>query len=228
MLNTLIHKMGQAGFRFIAGGLLLVLAGCESPVPVFHPPPQSASAMIPTTAAGQAVSNAPAANSNSLLLREGDSVHIAFPGAPTLDSTQTIRRDGKITLNMVGEITAAGLTPKDLEKELLKDYDSQLVVKQVSVTVQSSVFSVYVTGAVLRPGLITSERVLSPLDALIEAGIDHTKANLKSVTVIRQKDGGANEHFKLNLEKVLRGKPVQSFTLQPGDVIYVSEKFSWF
>ncbi len=57
-----------------------------------------------------------------IVLREGDSVRISFPGAPNLNSVQLIRRDGRITLPLIGEFQAAGLTPPDIEKELLKLY----------------------------------------------------------------------------------------------------------
>jgi polysaccharide biosynthesis/export protein len=164
----------------------------------------------------------------SMALREGDTVKISFPGAPSLDTVQTIRLDGKITLSMVGEMKAAGLTPKELEAQLLKAYDSQLVVKEVSVVVQTKVFTVYVTGAVLRPGKIVSDRVETPLEAVIEAGIDHNKANLKKVTVVREEENGKTEHFKLNLDAVLKGKPAPPFTLKPSDKIFVPEKFMWY
>jgi polysaccharide export outer membrane protein len=161
-------------------------------------------------------------------LQEGDAIHISFPGAPNLNSLQTIRRDGKITLDLVGEVNAAGLTPRGLEEELIKKFGDQLVVKEVSVTVQSSTFIVYVTGCVLKPGKLISDRPLSPLQAVIEAGIDHDKANLKAVTVIRDTDNGQRQQFKLNLSKELRGQPTETFTLKPLDVIFVPEKFNWF
>jgi len=52
-----------------------------------------------------------------LVLREGDSVRITFPGAPNLNIVEQIKRDGKIALQLVGEVQAAGLTAKQLENE---------------------------------------------------------------------------------------------------------------
>ena len=153
---------------------------------------------------------------------------ITFPGAPTLDTVQVIRRDGKITLSMVGEMKATGLTPKELEEALLKAYGDQLVVKEVTVTVQTSAFEVYVTGAVLRPGKLISARVMTPLEAVIEAGIDNTKSNLKKVRVIRESENGKSETFKLNLYDVMHGNPTTPFILKSMDKIYVPEKFSAF
>ena len=123
---------------------------------------------------------------------------------------------------------AAGLTAPELEQALLKAYGDQLVMKEVSVVVQTSVFKVFVTGAVLKPGPIISERVETPLEAVIEAGIDTTKSNLKKIVVIREHDDGKTERFKLNLDDVMKGKPTVPFILKSMDKIYVPEKFAWF
>ena len=230
MLKNLCQKMNRAALvlGLLAGGL--ALSGCQSQQAASHPAQVPArNAPAAATPASPAAPAAPAKdNSPSLVLREGDTVHIAFPGAPSLDNTQTIRRDGKITLDMVGEIKAAGLTPQDLEQQLLKAYDSQLAVKQVSVVVQSSVFIVYVTRAVMRPGKIVSDRIETPLEAVIEAGIDSAKSNLKKVVVIRENDNGTSERFNLNLDDVMKGKSTQPFILKSMDKIYVPEKFSWY
>ena len=129
---------------------------------------------------------------------------------------------------MVGEVSAAGLTPHALEEELIKRYGDQLVVKEIFVTVESSSFVVYLTGAVLKPGKLVSERHLSPMEAVIEAGIDHTRANLKSVVIIRDLPTGKREKFKLNLARQLKGEPTVPFSLEPFDIIYVPERFSWY
>lgn len=166
--------------------------------------------------------------SEDVYLREGDVVKITFPGAPNLDATQQIRRDGKISLAMLGEITAAGLTPAELEKMLLELYSTQLVSKEVVVSIVSSSFSVFVTGAVLRPGKITSDRPISVLEAIMEAGGPvYTKANLKSVAVIREEEGHV-DHYRLNVKVMLEGKQSRPFYLKPSDIIYVPERFSWF
>lgn len=162
-----------------------------------------------------------------VVLHEGDTVRIAFPGAPTLNAVQLIRRDGRVTLPLVGEFKAAGLTPAEMEKELLKLYADQLQSKEVNVSVESSAFPIYVTGAVLRPGRINADRPLTALEAVMEAGVDHNKANLKAVRVIRN-EGGQTDYHTLNLKKVLQGEATDNFKLRPQDIIYVPEKFSWF
>ena len=133
-----------------------------------------------------------------------------------------------MVLPVVGEITVAGMTPAELEKDLLNRYSSQLLSKEVRVAVESSSFVVYVTGAVLRPGKISSNHSLSALEAIMEAGgPDYDKANLKAVKVIRHEDGQAKS-YTVNLKLEMQGKPGVPFPLKPSDIIYVPEKFSWF
>lgn len=168
------------------------------------------------------------ANSKSLTLREGDVVNVAFIGATNLDTVQPIRRDGKITLELAGEIKAAGLTPQELEKEIIRLCGPQLISKEVVVTVESSSFPVFVTGAVVRPGKIMSDRPLTALQAIMEAGgFNMNKANLKAVQVLRE-EGGQIKTYKLNLKLALQGKQANPFDLQPADIVYVPEKFAWF
>jgi polysaccharide export outer membrane protein len=169
-----------------------------------------------------------AADPNEIVLREGDVVRITFPGAPNLNSTQQIRRDGKISLDLVGEVLAAGMSPGELEKELAKLYAGQLLSKEVNVSLASSSFPVFVTGAVLRPGRIDSQRPITALEAIMEAGgFDYSKANLRKVKVIRNNEGTVT-HFTLNLKRVLDGQDTEAFYLKPSDIVYVPEKFSWF
>lgn len=162
------------------------------------------------------------------ILRAGDVIRIAFPGTPNLDSTQTIRRDNKINLEIVGEVKAADKTPAELEQELIKLFSPHLVAKDVKVTVVSSSFSVFVTGAVMRPGKLQLERAVTAFEAIMEAGgFDMEKANMKGVVVIRN-EGGVFKRYELNLKAVLDGKSTQPFKLKAFDTVHVPEKFKWF
>jgi polysaccharide export outer membrane protein len=202
-------------FAALGLGLLTAVTGCRTP---------------DSAAPVEQVRNQPEASKPPEVqtVREGDVLKISFPGAPNLDTTQQIRRDGRITLSMVGEVMAAGLTPTELEKELIKLYSSQLLSKEVTVTVISSSFVVFVTGAVLRPGKIVSDHSISAFEAIMEAGgFDNARADLKAVVVIRQ-EGGQTKKYSVNLRLVLEGKQSEPFYLKPFDIIYVPVKFSWF
>lgn len=164
-----------------------------------------------------------------IVLREGDVLRVAFPGAPNLNTPpQPIRRDGRIALPLIGEVVAAGKTPSELEKQLINLYSGQLVIKEVNVSMEASSFSVYVTGAVLKPGRVDSNRPITALEAIMEAGgFDYSKANLKEVTVTRTTQGHV-DHYTLNLKRVLEGKDAEPFYLKPSDIVYVPERFVWF
>jgi len=195
----------------VAAGLLtlIVLAGCATPSS------ENPSAALP-------------AHSELIKLREGDVLKISFPGSANLDTVQQIRRDGKITLPLVGEVDAVGLTPDDLQQKLSKLYATQLSSKEVTVMVQSSTFPVFVTGRVVHPGKILSDHPITALEAVMEAGgFDYNTANLKAVKIIRQENGLLTNHV-LNLKAVLEGTDNQPFYLKPGDIVYVPERFAVF
>lgn len=162
------------------------------------------------------------------ILREGDQVKISFPGTPNLDETEQIRLDGKISLPLVGDVQASGLTPNQLQQNLVKMYAPQISSSDVTVAIESSSFPVYVTGCVLAPGRILSNQPLTALEAVMQAGgFDYSRANLRNIHVIRR-DNGSSQSYVLNLKAVLNGSQKNDFYLQPDDIIYVPEKFAWF
>jgi polysaccharide export outer membrane protein len=175
-------------------------------------------------------SGAPAAPAHSevIILREGDVVKISFPDSANLDTTLPIRRDGKISLQEVGDVQAAGLTIGQLQDTLIKLYSPQIGQKNITVTLESSSFPVFVTGAVVRPGKVLSDHPMTALEAVMEAGgFDYATANTRAVKVIRN-ENGVMKHFTLNLQRMLDGQDSAPFYLQPDDIIYVSERFELF
>jgi polysaccharide export outer membrane protein len=216
------------GATAIAAGVLIGLDGCQtkpqlSELSDVTSPPTSS--QVPQ--AGTPTNLQRGAVSEPLVLREGDTVRISFPGSPSLNTVQQIRRDGKVSLALVGEFQAAGLTPVQMEKELVKLYAPQLVTKEVTVALESSAFLVYVTGAVARQGRLVSDRPMTALEAVLDAGVDYKNANLKSVTVIRR-ENGHEKVYTLNLKKGLQGNSGEPFYLKPSDIIFVRERFTWF
>ena len=162
-------------------------------------------------------------------LAEGDVIRVSFPGTPSItEPEQTIRRDGRINLALIGEVRVIGKTPAELENELKKAYASHLTSNEIKVTVVSSAFSVYVGGAVLKPGKILPPRAVTVLDAIMEAGgFDETRANKKEVRVIRQ-EGDQVKTYYVNMKEVLNGVQTTPIYLKAHDTVYVPEKISWF
>jgi polysaccharide export outer membrane protein len=209
-IKSLVHHLAQLLFASMVLAIVL-LTGCDTT----KPRPSDYSSLPPK-------------ESKDIVLREADVLRIAFPGSANLDTVQTIRRDGKITLPIVGEVVASGKTPAELEKELIGLYASQLVSsKEITVTVVSASFPVFVTGAVQKPGKILSDHPITVLEAIMECGgFDYSKANLKAVRIIRNQDKQTN--YRVNLKGVLNGSPIDVFYLQPSDIVYVPERFTWF
>lgn len=167
-------------------------------------------------------------HSETLILREGDTVKVTFPGSPTLDTTQIIRRDGKLNLPLVGEVDAAGLAPAALQEKLVKAYASQISTKEVTVEVESSTFPVFVTGAVVKPGKILSNHPIDALEAVMEAGgFNYNTADMKRVRINRS-ENGVRQSFIVNLKALLVGEETKPFYLKPNDIVYVPEQFSPF
>jgi len=207
--NHSILRLTRIAVGLAGLALLGIFAGCQTP-----PPPS------PITAADK--------TPEVLTIRAGDVLKISFPGAPNLDTQQQVRRDGRVTMPLGGEIVAAGMTPNGLEQELVKTYASQLVSKEVSVTVVSSTFTVFVSGSVIRPGKVTSDHPMAVLEAIMEAGgFESTKADMRAVVITRQ-ENGQYKNYTVDLKQVLEGKQTEPFYLKPSDVVYVPEKFSWF
>ena len=129
-----------------------------------------------------------------------------------------IRPDGKITIPLVGDVQASGLTPERLGEQLKQALSEYINAPDVSVTVtQVNSKKFYITGQVYRPGefpLVVPTRVF---DALSNSGGFRDFANKKKIVIIR----GA-ERIRFNYADMLKGKnPEQNIFLENGDTIVV-------
>ena len=156
----------------------------------------------------------------TLLLSPGDEITISFVGAESLSTAQTIRRDGKVSLRLLGEIMAAGKAPSTLERELKAAYTPHLQIAEVSVIV-STPAPMYIGGAVRSPGVINAGRPITALEAIMEVGgFDETQAEVRNVLVIRQR-AGKRIAFALDFSSPLKGEEDHVFYLDPLDIVYV-------
>ena len=129
-----------------------------------------------------------------------------------------VRPDGKITIPLVGDVQAAGLTPERLGEQLKQALSDFINAPDVTVTVtQVNSKKFFITGQVFRPGefpLVVPTRVF---DALSNAGGFRDFANKKKIVIIR----GA-ERIRFNYTDMLKGKnPDQNIFLENGDTIVV-------
>ena len=124
-----------------------------------------------------------------VILASGDVVKLTFSAAPELNQSQKIRTDGKLSLPLVGEVDAAGKTVGQLQAELIELYKSQLKTPEVTVSLEASITTVTVSGAVNKPGKLAFERPTTVLQAIMEAGGPSQFGTLKRVRLMRVVNG---------------------------------------
>jgi|SRR5438874_7933922 len=155
-----------------------------------------------------------------VVLASGDVVKLTFSAAPELNQAQKIRTDGKLSLPLVGEVDAGGKTVGQLQAELIQLYKSQLKTPEVTVSLEASVTTVTVSGAVNKPGRITFERPTTVLQAIMEAGGPSQFGTLKRVRLMRIVNGVQKSQV-MDLHDF--SKEMKPFYVRDQDTIYVSQ-----
>jgi polysaccharide export outer membrane protein len=141
---------------------------------------------------------------------------------PEISRTVPVRRDGKISLPLLNDLQAAGLTPTQLGAEIVEKLRATIVHPQVTVIVaQMSSLRIYILGQVTRAGAYPLVPDMTVMQALSIAGGFTPYANLKKIYVMRS-ENGASKIFPMNYKEVVSGhKPQQNIPLKPGDTIVV-------
>jgi polysaccharide biosynthesis/export protein len=152
-----------------------------------------------------------------------DVVKISFWQAPELDQEATVRQDGKITVAIIGEITAAGLTCRELASQIENNislYNKK--ISQATVTVIGfNSQKVFVSGQVVTPGKKTFEVIPDLWTVIKEAGGGTETGDLTRVTVIRSKESGGEVITVNVLEAITTGNLEKLPKLQSGDTVEV-------
>jgi polysaccharide biosynthesis/export protein len=176
----------------------------------------------PANAAVKAESSAAKPHDDSFVIGNDDVLAINVWKEPDISRSIPVRSDGKISLPLVGEVQAAGLTPLKLEKDIaskLKNYISEPEVTVMVQQVNSQKFNIL--GQVVRPGSYVIANSPTVLDAIALAGGFRDFAKQKSVYVLRQGSTGESR-IPFNYKDVSQGKNMsQNIKLQPGDTIIV-------
>jgi polysaccharide export outer membrane protein len=141
---------------------------------------------------------------------------------PEISRTVPVRRDGKISLPLLNDLQAAGLTPTQLGSDIVERLRATIVHPQVTVIVaQMSSLRVYILGQVMRAGAYPLVPDMTAMQALSIAGGFTPYANLKKIHIMRS-ENGASRIFPMNYKEVIRGRKTQeNITLKPGDTIVV-------
>ena len=129
-----------------------------------------------------------------------------------------VRPDGRITLPLIGDVQAEGLTPERLGADVTQKLSQYINKPEVNVTlaqVNSKRFTI--TGEVNHAGVFTMVVPISAFQALSNAGGFRDFANTKKIIIVR-----GDKRIKFNYKEVLAGKKLeQNINLEPGDTIIV-------
>jgi len=178
----------------------VVFGGCQSPLPPLPYPPG------PHT---------------TVRLSPGDVIKASYADETIPDQTQRIRRDGKVSLPLIGEVTAAGKRVIDFQHELVRRYGGQLENNEVLVTLENGTATVIVAGFANKPGAYNFDRPTTVYQAVMQAGgvSDYGSASNIHLTRIIN---GVQRSETVNLRPTIRGEPTRPTYVQDGDVIYIS------
>jgi polysaccharide export outer membrane protein len=166
---------------------------------------------------------ATARTANDYRLAAGDKLRIEVYKDAQLSQSLQIRPDGKVTLPLVGDVTAAGRTSVELRDAIgaaLTEYIEKPVV--TVIVVETSPQVVYVTGEVNKPGPVAlTAGHMSILQALSVAGGFTDFAHKKDILILRKGTSG-QQTLKFNYKDALdEGNKKEPLQLQPGDTIVV-------
>jgi polysaccharide export outer membrane protein len=179
-----------------------------------NPAPLAASASgAPSPAAG--------ANSDSYVIGASDVLTVTVWNQPTLSGTILVRPDGMITVALIGDVQASGMTPLQLADQIanrLKKYYTDPNVSVVISQIHSKL--VYLLGEVEKKGPVDMTPGMTLLNAIASAGGLTDYANTKRIYILRG-DAGKQLKIPVRYKDALKGMIECNLLLQPGDTIVV-------
>jgi polysaccharide export outer membrane protein len=158
--------------------------------------------------------------SSDYVLTIGDKLRVEVYREPQLSQSVEVRPDGKVTLPLVGDVSAAGITPAKLGESLSEKLRAYLTNPVVTVIVaEATPPAVYVMGEVNSPGMLPLRAPLNVMQALAMAGGFKEFANTKNIRILRRGASGI-ETIRFNYKEAVESgkRPV---VLQAGDTVVV-------
>ncbi|MGZ3589543.1 MAG: polysaccharide biosynthesis/export family protein [Thermodesulfobacteriota bacterium] len=161
------------------------------------------------------------ADSDQYVIGPEDVLYIHVWREDALTRTVPVRMDGNISLPIIQEVKASGLTPLQLRDELTKRMKEFIESPNVSVTVvEANSFKVYVSGQVKTPGVYRLRSETTVLQIIPMAGGFADWANPKKILVIR-KENGKEKRITVNYKKIMKGDDQSNLILKGGDTVIV-------
>jgi polysaccharide export outer membrane protein len=176
-----------------------------------------AAANKPTPAPRPPASEVP----SDYVIGSDDQLHISVWKEPDLTETLPVRPDGKISMPLLNDVPAAGLTPGQLAVSITEKLKKYIADPRVTVVVTAmNSRRVFVSGEVLHTGPVALLPHMTVLQALSSAGFTPF-ANVKGIYLLRTVNG-QQQRIPFNYKDVVKGRhPEQNIELRPGDTIVV-------
>jgi polysaccharide biosynthesis/export protein len=170
-------------------------------------------------------SNAPkkaATTDENYIIGGQDVLDVSVWKEPEVSRVVPVRPDGKISLPLLNDVQAAGLTPAALAAKItdgLKKYVTNPQVTVIVTTINSQ--RIYVMGEIMRPGAFPMIPGMTVLQAIASGGGFTQYARTKSVYVLRN-ENGKQVKYPFNYKEVISGKKSdQDILLKPGDRVII-------
>ncbi len=161
-----------------------------------------------------------AADSDSYIIGPEDILNIYVWREESLTKTVPVRMDGKISLPLVDDVQASGLTPLQLKEILVTKLKNFIDNPNVSVTViEANSFKVYVSGQVRNPGVFKLRSETSFLQLMTMTGGFTDWADQKNILIIR-KEKGEDKRITVNYKKIIEGKE-SDIAIKRGDTVII-------
>jgi len=159
--------------------------------------------------------------SASYVIGADDTIFVSVWKEPDLTNTLPVRADGMISMPLLNDVQAAGLTPMQLAASITDKLKKFVSDPHVTVVVtQMNSQRIYVTGEVSHSGAMNLLPEMTVLQALAGAGFTQF-ANTKGIYVLRN-ENGTQKRYPVNYKKLVKGEsPEQNIILKPGDTIVV-------
>lgn len=217
------YRSGLTGLAFLAWSFVLLgCAGTHSMRSGAVNHLDAATGVIPNTGTAPSAASLPEYRIGIL-----DELEIRVRYHERLNGIVKVRPDGHITLEDLGDIYAAGMTPAELDSVITTAYSQIVHAPEVTVIVRSFAgLSVYVLGEVDRPGIVELKPRMTVLQAITAASGPIRGAKLSSVVLLRRDTAGALKASRLNLKQsAIKEGDYQDLHVQPEDIVYVPKTF---
>jgi polysaccharide export outer membrane protein len=221
MNTTMIRRWSSGlGVKFAT---ILLATSAWAQAPASHSVADAGSNSEMASAAQPVPTPTTTSHHEGFVIGNGDMLAISVWKQPDISRTVPVRSDGRISLPLIGDIQATGLTPEKLQGEITTKLQPFLAEPEVTVIVEqinSQKFNIL--GRVAKPGAYPLTNSTTVLDAIALAGGCRDFAKHKSIYILRVNPDGSESRLPFNYQDVIKGKNLaQNVKLLPHDTIVI-------